>query len=219
MTHLIIVPKVTIKNYVFNITKRIRHCSVDELKENLNELYLELDYDPSIAIPNLRLNSFTKKYIKNILARITGFIEEETGVASNYCNYMNNRTSNPFEIEHIISDHFEWFTDEYIDLEDFKNNRNSIGALLLLHKSINASLNDDTYEEKLVKYCSNEGNIYSESLGEQAYKNNPKFLTFMNKNDLLFKPYDAFGKEQIKERNKLLVQLVNLVWNNDMFIK
>ncbi len=209
----------TIKNYVFNITKRIRHCSVDELKENLNELYLELDYDPSIAIPNLRLNSFTKKYIKNILARITGFIEEETGVASNYCNYMNNRTSNPFEIEHIISDHFEWFTDEYIDLEDFKNNRNSIGALLLLHKSINASLNDDTYEEKLVKYCSNEGNIYSESLGEQAYKNNPKFLTFMNKNDLLFKPYDAFGKEQIKERNKLLVQLVNLVWNNDMFIK
>ena len=63
-------------------------------------------------MPDLGLNRFTKKYIKNILARVTGYIEESTGVASNYCNYMNTQTKNPFEIEHIITDHYEWFTDE-----------------------------------------------------------------------------------------------------------
>ena len=207
----------TIKNYVFNVTKKIRRCSVSQLKEKLNELYLELDYHPENAIPDFKLNTFTKKYIKNMLARITSFIEEETAVASNYANYMA-WSKNPFEIEHIISNHFEWFTDEYADQEDFKNYRNNIGALLLLHKSINASLNDSKYDKKLVKYCSNEGNIYSESLGEQAYKNNPQFISFVNRNNLSFKPYDTFGKQEIKERNDLVVQLVKLIWNNDMFV-
>lgn len=152
-----------------------------------------------------------------MLARITGYIEEQTGVASNYCNYMNTETKNPYEIEHIITDHYEWFTKEYADQEEFKRWRNSFGALLLLHKSINASLNDSSYTYKLTKYCSNEGNIFTESLGDQAYQNNPKFRDFIKNNSLGFKPYTKFGKTEISERIQLLVQLVNLVWNSDMF--
>lgn len=207
----------TIKNYVFNVTKNIRRCSIDELKARLKAQSDNLAYDPAAALPELRLNSFTKKYIKNMLARITGYIEEQTGVASNYCNYMNTQTKNPFEIEHIITDHYEWFTSEYSDQEEFKRWRNSFGALLLLHKSINASLNDSKYDYKLSKYCSNEGNIYTESLGDQAYQNNPKFKKFIADNGLGFKPYAQFGKAEITERIQLLVQLVNLVWNAEMF--
>ena len=197
----------TIKNYVFNVTKDIRGCSIPDLKVRLMQQYQNLAYDPATALPELRLNSFTKKYIKNMLARITGFIEEQTGVASNYCNYMNTQTKNPFEIEHIITDHYEWFT----------RWRNSIGGLLLLHKSINASLNDSKYDYKLSKYCSNEGNIYSESLGALAYQNNPRFIKFVNDNALPFKPYDTFGKAEITERIQLLVKLVGMVWNPEMF--
>lgn len=207
----------TIKNYVFNITKNIRRCSIDVLKARLKAQSDNLAYDPAAALPELRLNSFTKKYIKNMLARITGYIEEQTGVASNYCNYMNTQTKNPFEIEHIITDHYEWFTSEYSDQEEFRRWRNSFGALLLLHKSINASLNDSKYDYKLSKYCSNEGNIYTESLGDQAYQNNPKFKKFIADNGLGFKPYAQFGKAEITERIQLLVQLVNLVWNAEMF--
>lgn len=207
----------TIKNYVFNVTKNIRRCSIDVLKARLKAQSDNLAYDPAAAIPELRLNSFTKKYIKNMLARITGYIEEQTGVASNYCNYMNTQTKNPFEIEHIITDHYEWFTSEYSDQEEFRRWRNSFGALLLLHKSINASLNDSKYDYKLSKYCSNEGNIYTESLGDQAYQNNPKFKKFIADNGLDFKPYAQFGKAEITERIQLLVQLVNLVWNAEIF--
>ena len=207
----------TIKNYVFNVTKDIRGCSIPDLKVRLMQQYQNLAYDPATALPELRLNSFTKKYIKNMLARITGFIEEQTGVASNYCNYMNTQTKNPFEIEHIITDHYEWFTSEYVDQEDFRRWRNSIGGLLLLHKSINASLNDSKYDFKLIKYCSNEGNIYSESLGTLAYQNNPRFIRFVNDNALPFKAYDTFGKTEITERIQLLVKLVGMVWNPEMF--
>lgn len=207
----------TIKNYIFNVTKNIRRCSIEELKVRLKTQFENLAYDPAAALPELRLNSFTKKYIKNMLARITSYIEEQTGVASNYCNYMNTKTKNPYEIEHIIADHYEWFTSEYADQEEFRRWRNSIGALLLLHKSINASLNDSKYDYKLSKYCSNEGNIYSESLGDQAYQNNPKFIKFIADNTLGFKPYTEFGKAEITERIQLLVQLVHLVWNAEMF--
>ena len=207
----------TIKNFVFNVTKDIRMCDIPTLKQKLLQQYNNLDFHPEVALPDLGLNSFTKKYIKNILARVTSFIEESIGVAPNYCNYMNTQTKNPFEIEHIITDHYEWFTSEYADQEDFRRWRNSIGALLLLHKSINASLNDSRYDYKLAKYCSNEGNIYTESLGKLAYQNNPKFKKFIADNGLAFRAYDQFGKAEISERIALLVQLVQLVWNDEMF--
>ena len=207
----------TIKNFVFNVTKNIRMCDVPTLKQKLMQQYISLDFKPEVALLDFGLNSFTKKYIKNIIARVTGFIEESTGVASNYCNYMNTQTKNPFEIEHIITDHYEWFKDEYADQEDFRRWRNSVGALLLLHKSINASLNDAKYSYKLAKYCSNEGNIYTESLGQLAYQNNPKFRKFIDDNGLVFRAYNQFGKNEISERISLLVQLVKLVWNEDMF--
>ena len=207
----------TIKNFVFNVTKDIRGCDIPTLKQKLMQQFINLNFNPETALYDLRLNSFTKKYIKNILARVTGFIEESISVAPNYCDYMNVQTKNPFEIEHIITDHYEWFTNEYSDQEDFRRWRNSIGALLLLHKSINASLNDSLYDYKLSKYCSNEGNIYTESLGHSAYQNNPKFIKFINDNHLKFKAYDKFGKVQIKERTELLIQLVRLIWNEELF--
>lgn len=207
----------TIKNFIFNVTKDIRMVDIPTLKAKLAAQYSNLTFDPASAFANFGLNSFTKKYIKNILARVIGYIEEQTGVASNYCNYMNTNTKNPFEIEHIITNHYEWFTSEYTDQDDFRRWRNSIGALLLLHKSINASLNDARYDYKLNKYCSNEGNIYTESLGTSAYQNNPKFKKFISDHQLGFKAYAQFGKKEIMERTEVLIKLVQLVWNDEMF--
>lgn len=207
----------TVKKTVFRFVTGIRRLSISELKEKLKGFYAELTYTAVDAIQDFGLNNFSKRYIKNMLARITGYIEEETIGKSNYCDYMVSNSKNPFEIEHIITDHYEWFKEEYTDADDFKRWRNNIGALLLLRKSINASLNDKRYEDKLQKYCSSEGNIYSESLGDTAYKNTPRFSRFIEKYNLLFKPYKKFGKLEIGERNKLVAQLVALIWNDDMF--
>lgn len=207
----------TVKNYIFNVSKFIRHSQIDELKAKLWNLSNAWKYDADSAIKSFALNGFTKKYIKNILARITSYIEENTGVAPKYVDYMNIDTKNPFEIEHITTNHFEWFNNIYSDPDEFKRYRDNIGDLLLLHKSINASLNDSLYADKLPKYSSNEGNIYSETLSPQAYKNNPRFINFIKDKSLDFKPYDQMLKGEIMERNALVAHLVKLIWNADMF--
>ena len=207
----------TIKNYAFNITKSIRRLGITELKSVLKKHAEELEFKPFDVVAAFGLNGFTKKYIKHILARITGYLEEQMNVASNYCNYIDIETKNPFEIEHIITDHFEWFANDYADQEDFKRWRNNIGGLLLLHKSINASLNDSLYDYKLKKYCSNEGNIYTESLGETAYQNNPRFVKFVKDNNLSFKAYTTFGKKEIAERATLVAEIMNIIWNIETF--
>ena len=166
--------------------------------------------------------------VKNGLSRITSghwlkpltkmdYILQASITKIRWWGLSYTQTKNPFEIEHIITDHYEWSTAEYSDQDDFRRWRNSIGALLLLHKSINASLNDAKYDYKLKKYCSNDGNIYTESLGELAYQNNPKFKKFIADNNLGFKAYTSFAKNEITERIAVLVDLVKLVWNDDMF--
>jgi hypothetical protein len=202
----------TIKNYVFDLTKKIRRLSVNDLSKVLVDSYNSLDYNFA-GLEELRLNGFTKKYIKHMLARVTAFIEESCDTTSNFVNYVNRDLKNPYEVEHITPDHYEWYITEYSSPVEFTDNRNRIGDLLLLPKSINASLNDKKYDYKVKKYCSNEGNIYAASLGQITYTNNPRFTNFIRNNNLNFKPYESFGKEQIHERFKLVLQLVDLIWN------
>lgn len=130
----------------------------------------------------------------------------------------SNSKKNSFEIEHIITDHYEWFANEYNDKDDFNNYRNNIGALVLLRKSLNASLNDNLYEDKLPKYASSESNIYAASLNDITYQNNPRFLRFINDNEIPLKSFKQFGKKEIVERNKALAVLMNMIWNEEMFI-
>lgn len=206
----------TIESHILLLTKDIRHLSVNDLKNKLQIRYDDLNYNPDDAIHKLKVNQFTRKYIKNILARITSFIEEQTSGTPHYVEYMTT-TTDPYEIEHILCDHFERFTNEFAEKTEFDAWRDSIGALLLLRKSINASLNDSDYPQKLVKYCSSDGNIYAASLGAQTYPNNPRFKKFVDNNNLSFEAFDKFGKAEIQRRTKLVVQLVNLIWNTDEF--
>jgi uncharacterized protein with ParB-like and HNH nuclease domain len=203
----------TIRNYIFNLSKKIRRKSKEELAEILLESYISLDYKLDAAsISAFKVNAYTKVYIKHMLARITGFLEEISGKTSNYCDYVNIAQKSPYEIEHITSDHYEWFTDEYSTQEEFYAFRNNVGDLVLLNKHINASLNDKLFGYKVKKYCSNEGNIYAGSLAEITYKNNPKFNAYIKMNNIPFKSYTQFGKKEIIERNKLVARLVEEIW-------
>lgn len=184
------------------------------MKDKLNQNYVALNFNIS-TICYLQLNKKNKRYIKNILARITSFIEERTSGTPNYEEYMT-AIIDPYELEHILCNNFERYRDEF-SREEFDTWRDSIGALLLLRKSINASLSDSNYSQKLIKYCSTEGNIYAASLGEHTYQNNPRFVRFVDENNLCFKPFDKFGKEEIRYRIAVVVQLVKLIWNTKEF--
>ena len=203
----------SIESYISSLTRDIRRLSIEKLKVKLKIRYDELNYDAAAAITKLNINQFTRKYIRNILARITSFIEEQTSGTPRYDEYMTT-TKDPFEIEHIICNNFEQYRNEF-SRDEFDDWRNNIGALLLLRRSINASLSDKKYKVKLAKYCS--ANTYAASLDKQTYQNNPRFMKFVADKNLSFKPFEKFGKAEINQRIQVILELVNLIWNTEEF--
>ena len=204
----------TVKNRVFRITNEIRGLNIKELSNILIE-YVNTSEQKIDNFIYWEVNGFTKKYIRHILARITSYIEESTDMPNNYMNYIDIYSKNPFEVEHITCDHFEWFQDVYTSEQEFNSFRNNIGDLVLLPKSINASLNDEKYSYKVNKYCSNEGNILAASLGKITYQNNPRFIKFINDSNLPFEYYESFGKQEIIKRRELYKRIVDKIWSVD----
>lgn len=205
----------TIKNAVFQLTKRIRDLNVRELAAQLGKEVADLGMSIEDAWSNFRLNSYTKKYLRHMFARITDYVERGCDQPGHYLEYVAVKSKRPFEVEHIITDHFEWYQDEYGSREEFEATRNRPGNLLLLDKSTNASINDDRYPAKLPVYGSEKGNVLSAALVASSYQHNPRFLKFMDDTGFAFKPYDEFGREQIAERSELVGSLALALWTPD----
>ena len=205
----------TIKYAVFQITKRVRDLGVKELADQLSKEVAELGISMRDAWSNFRLNFYTKKYIRHMLARITDYVERSCDQPGHYLEYVAQKSKRPFEVEHIITDHYEWYQNEYGSREEFDAVRNMPGNLLLLDKSTNASINDSRYPKKMEVYASDRGNALSAALVKSSYNNNPRFCKFVEQSGFEFKPYDSFGREQIAERSELLGALAMTLWAVD----
>lgn len=203
----------TIKNAIFIITKRIRNLSLEDLSNELKAIYQENGINIVDNLDEFRVNGYTKKYIRTMLARITGFIEEKSGLTSRFTDYVNREQTHPYDVEHITPDHYEWYNNEYSSKEEFDSYRNNFADLIILKNHINQSLNDKEYDYKVNTYESANGNILGASLGEKVYLNNPEFSKFIKNNNLNFKSYNKFGKDEINDRKILYKQLCDMIWN------
>ena len=194
---------------MFNVIKDIRGKSLSELVSLLTQ---RLATEPQFSDNQIfRLTGSNKKQVHRILARITDFVETQSGYASRYLEYAKRGRQNAYEIEHIWADHSEHHGNEFAHRNDFAEYRNRLGDLLLLPKSFNASFGDKTYEEKRPHYVGQ--NLLARSLCEEAYKNNPGFTAFKDRSGLSFRPLGEFQKVHIDERQSLYIGLVSLIWN------
>ena len=116
------------------------------------------------------LHGMNGPQIHRLLARMTDYLETQSGQASRYVEYAQ-RGRKGYEIEHIWADHSERHVEEFAHPSEFTDYRNHIGGLLLLPKSFNASYGDLHYAEKRGYYL--EQNLLARSLHEQAYDRNP----------------------------------------------
>ena len=163
------------------------------------------------GIEQFHLSGWTKRYMLHQLARITHFVESQSGRDTKFDVYVNRSIKNPYDIEHIWVDHYDRYSEEFESEEEFQRTRNMLGDLVLLPQDINRSLNDTTYAKKLPKYFG--PNLLASSLNENCYENNPNFLRFAANYNLNFKPNTDFTKESIKERQKLYLDISNAIWN------
>lgn len=201
---------------VFNITKEIRRRPLDEIASYFKD-YIEHKIDYGLEeLDRFYLNRYTARFMLHILARMTAFIESESGINSSFVDYVNRDQKNPYDIEHLwANDYMQGkHEEEFESRQEFESFRNMFGGLVLLPKDKNRSFQDMTYEEKSRKYFSE--NLLAKSLNQDCYINNPSFKKFMEKYNLNFKPYEEFTKNDLLERQQLYKEISKVIWNPDL---
>lgn len=189
---------------------KIRGKSVEELAAILSES-LNAQEETFTTTDRFSLHGRNRYQIHCMLARMTDYLETQSGQASHYAEYMQRRGKNGYEVEHIWADHSERHEDEFDHPNDFREYRNRIGGLLLLPKSFNASYNDLPYSEKRGHYFGQ--NLLAKSLHEDAYNRHPGFRRFRDETGLPFQPHEKFKKADLDTRQELYRQIAEQIWN------
>ncbi|QIB90123.1 DUF262 domain-containing protein [Methanosarcina mazei] len=205
----------TMQYSMFLVMRDIRGLDPDSLAHNLNEI-LRKEEETFESNTRLRVHQQNRYSLHRILARLTDYVEIQSGQPSRYMEYVSEGKGR-YEVEHIWANHPERHMDEFNHQADFAEYRNRIGGLLLLPKSFNDSYNDLTYEAKLPHY--NTQNLLARSLHPQCYEHNPGFLRFMEASGLPFKEHIQFKKVDIEERGNLYLQLAKCIWNPEDLLK
>ena len=189
---------------------KIRGKSTAELAEILTE---RLNAEEETFANNHRfyLHGMNGRQIHRMLARMTDYIEIQSGQASHYSEYVQRRGKNGYEVEHIWANNPERHKGEFAHPNDFTEYRNRIGGLLLLPKSFNASYGAKPYETKRDHYYGQ--NLLAQSLHEKTYEHNPGFRRFREESRLPFQPHAEFKKADLDARQELYRQLAEQIWS------
>ena len=190
---------------MFSLMRDIRGKKADELIELLYEK-LEEDNVTFAHNNQYRLQSSRdKKKMRFVLARMTDYVETQSGQDSRYQEYIK------YDIEHIWANHPELHEEEFDHEYDFQEYRDRIGGLLLLSPKRNKNFSDRSYEEKLEDYLKE--NLLAQSLHERIYQRNPDFQKFIQRSRLEFRPCSNFKKADLDGRQELYQQLAKRIWN------
>ncbi len=204
----------SIRRGMFNLMTDIRRRDVPALADRLKAEVDGMDHDFE-GMDRFYLNRFSKVYIKRILARITYYIEQQSGVDTDFETFVSGDVGPRYQIEHIWANHFEEHEDEFEVEERFESYRDRIGGLLLLPKEFNQSFGDLPYEEKLEHYFGQ--NLLARSLHPKCYERNPGFVRFVKESGLPFRPHEQFKREDLDERQHLYRLLAERIWSTERF--
>ena len=129
----------------------------------------------------------------------------------------NNGVKYGYHIEHILVDNSENRMLFNGDEKAFIQQRNRLGALLLLRGADNQSSRNELYSEKLKTYS--HAPRLAASLCSDFYHSNPSFKQMIQQHGLNFRPLATFGVDEIEERHSLYFDMAKLIWGDESFPK
>jgi hypothetical protein len=194
---------------MFLVMRDIRGLTPDALARRLHD-GLKKESETFSSNGRLRVHQQNRYAIHRVLARITDYVETQSGQPSRYEEFMSGGKYR-YEVEHIWADHAERHIDEFPHPSDFAEDRDRIGGLLLLPKSFNASYGDMPYTEKHDHY--NAQNLLARSLHPLCYEHNPGFLSWVQRTGLPFRAHPEFKKTDLEERSELYRQIAERIWD------
>jgi uncharacterized protein with ParB-like and HNH nuclease domain len=199
----------SIRYTMYTLVKELRGKDIDSLRSVLQGKLDQMD-EPWDGLAEFRLDGQNRWFVKFLLSRITGFIEQQSGASTSFSTYFVSPGTKPFEVEHIWADKFGEHQDEFNQQHEFDNYRNRIGDLVLLPRGTNQSYGDMPYAEKLEHYVKE--NLLVKSLHPKAYENNPNFVGMARTLGLKFKAHNSFTKNDINERQALIQSICEVIW-------
>lgn len=214
----------TMQYAMFIVMRDIRGLAPDALTTKLHASLMQ-EKETFATNDRLRMHQQNRYALHRILARLTDYVETESGLPSRYMDYISEGKTR-YEVEHIWADHPERHSDEFNHPADFAEHRNRIGGLLLLPKSFNASYGDLPFADekaspsepdktltkgKRTHYQSQ--NLLAQSLNPLCYERNPGFLQFRERSGLPFEAVKEFKKADLEKRSQLYRQIAERIWN------
>jgi uncharacterized protein with ParB-like and HNH nuclease domain len=198
---------------VISLTPRIRNSSLSAIP-SIIDAQLLLDVQDAHDVKDLKTafqydffkglgyNSFGSGFLRYFFARVDHYISDCSDIPE-FGSYkqlvQQTRGGDVYHIEHILANNpasAALFSDE----TEFNEQRNRLGALILLKGKDNESSGNETYADKL------------KTLLPDMYHKKVGFKNFVMQSNLDFKPYLTFDKNSIEERQKLLYNLSKLIW-------
>lgn len=199
----------SIRYTMYTLVKELRGKDLDSLRTFLQGKLDEMEEKWS-GLVQFRLHGMNRHFVKFLLSRITGFIEQQSGASTSFSTYFVSSGTKPYEIEHIWADKFGEHRDEFEQQHEFDNFRNRIGDLLLLPHGTNQSYSAKSYAKKVEHYLKE--NLWAKSLHPKAYDNNPNFLQMIQTLGLPFKAHESFYKADIDARQALVQSICAVIW-------
>ncbi|MBR7023027.1 MAG: DUF262 domain-containing protein [Bacteroidales bacterium] len=182
-------------------------------KESISSL---LDY---ATFKSMGYHNIEKRALRYFLARVEKYICD--GLKQNMkdsVEYISTKTGyrTGYHIEHILS-HNETNRNYFNSDEEFETSRNQLGDLLLLKDQDNISSGNEEYADKLKTYSV--GLVWGHTLVDAFHHINKELAAFNNElyrkcgNQIC--PIDVFDKDALERRNKLLYDIVKIIWEID----
>jgi uncharacterized protein with ParB-like and HNH nuclease domain len=178
---------------------------------NRNDITNPFKYE---LFANMGYSNLGARFLRYFFSRIDHFIATEANLStgSYYSHISQARGKDVYHIEHILAhDDNHINAGLFSDEEEFIAQRNRLGGLVLLKGKDNQSSGNELYTEKLKTYVGN-GTLFAQTLLKDFAHHNKGFSNFCEKYRLDFKTYSQFDGIAIEERQKLLFELVKLIW-------
>ncbi|HBP30899.1 MAG TPA: hypothetical protein DD666_15960 [Advenella kashmirensis] len=206
-----------LRDIAFNLTRTLRSKTEADLwsyvKTEWPKYFIHLS-----QLSKLSYVSSDKSDLLFLLARIATYLEDQlnrkakTGFVTFWKRDRNQKT---FDIEHLLKSTYDAsvlpLLHGFVDAKDYAEQRSLLGALILLPRSINRSLQDKPYKEKVPKYAFE--NILAQTLASDFYKNNPDLVRFNAASpEVGLAPVADVDKNNIAARGATYTALARLIW-------
>ena len=199
----------SIRYTMYMLVKELRGKDLDPLRSLLQGKLEEMEelWD---GLAQFRVHGQNRRFVKFLLSRITGFIEQRSGLPTSFSTYFVSPGAKPYEVEHIWALKFDEHRDEFEQQHEFDNYRNRFGDLVLLPHGTNQSYGAMPYSKKVEHYLKE--NLFVKSLHPKTYENNPNFVKMARVYGFTFKAHNTFMKSDIDERQALAQRICEVIW-------